>query len=1256
MAQQPLRDVWGERRDLVEYLLKDHVKRGGKLVTAPQTALYDPKIIDNLNINVLIRQVMVGGAVDLPRLVLPVAMQVNGANAAVPPPKYLAGSAAAGGAADNPFGAAPASQLSSATAAAPDNPFGAPVSGPASAAASARHSHKPSADNPFAGGAAPAAADNPFGGAPSGRGAVGASLSAGDGAMFAAKSAASTRKGLGGPGEPPVTALASGVKLSYSLAGGGAAAATDASGRGGGGGGGAAAVGEETPFGGVRPPRLDLPELETGQSEEQLRDLAFLLFAAVAASGAGGLTPQQAAGLTRVLAQQLCVEEARVSDIQRLLRHIQPGGAPTLVDGMGGSWPPARRASLELLLALLVAVRPSDFSAASPARAFKSFLRWKDVTVAVLEQQLAAAAGGGGWVSGDQAQLKKLLARLHGAARRADVRGESDYEEEEYGEAVGGLAGAVAALAAGCGSGLRFPWAVRVRLAEILITALFDTVEEGTYIDEAALVLQFLDGAMWPALGLSPPAALAVSAWVHFSMYVGTGCREQRLVKQLKGQIGRLAVQAEAGPQRKPADPFGLGEEALSPMPSLADAPPRPAGELAQDGALSVRVAGHIVDWVFVRLCDYHAAFPRGENLGPLLDVFVFAARSRGDSAERLAGLLTEAICDSGAAAFGRAVRARVDAAASGEARLLEMATIAHELHDADNDVYVGGVGVPGGGGGGFGSHLPAAGAVAAVQLHGLYGAHLRSWLASVSGVNSAVLDVFRTANALEQRLDVPVNKARAAAAEAAGGGGASNGGANGTGGGAGLGLPLPLPAAVSDVVGSYSRWDLMGPLKTGLMQWVATQSANMTTWAARALSTEKWKALGSGPEAAHTGSAAEVARMTSEALDALYGMDVPMPPGVLEALMEGVDGVLRKYVTHVNDKLGPLQRLIPPVPPLTRYKKDVVVKQEAAEVDTSKPGSKSTNKKPVFLYSVPGVEASSDFTNVHNALTVPVVAAAACSLNYLHTRAEALAQAARDKHLQCAALHPTFDSPAAPAPGASPAKAAPAAGGATSSPVKSEAGEPAALLAGALAALSTGVVYACKWLATRVVFWDQRFGWLELLYRHHVSNKPAARIEPLLDALHKVLGAVCPGLPDTMRTTFAKCLFQASVQALERVYLDGGPCRWYIVQDVPALEQDQLKLRALFFADGEGLGREALDAELERLGRLLPLMRTEVGPLMDLLKTARAHGTAQLTGPSGALGAAYDESTIMRVIAHRPERTGSKLLKTLYKLSKRIK
>ncbi len=48
---------------------------------------------------------------------------------------------------------------------------------------------------------------------------------------------------------------------------------------------------------------------------------------------------------------------------------------------------------------------------------------------------------------------------------------------------------------------------------------------------------------------------------------------------------------------------------------------------------------------------------------------------------------------------------------------------------------------------------------------------------------------------------------------------------------------------------------------------------------------------------------------------------------------------------------------------------------------------------------------------------------------------------------------------------------------------------------------------------------------------------------------------------------------------------------------------KDLAKMHTLFYADGEGLGRGAIDAELERVRRLLPAMRAEAGPLIDLLK-----------------------------------------------------
>ncbi|KXZ50525.1 hypothetical protein GPECTOR_16g700 [Gonium pectorale] len=1138
----------------------DHARRGGKVITPPQTAIYDPKILDQINVSLLLKQLPGAGTLDVSRLLLPLYPAPAG------PGTAGTNGRVASAAGDNPFaapGPAPAAGPLTASLArsfggvgapaAGDNAFGGPPApSSASVGGSGRHSHHVSADNPFGAseGGGPGGGANPFaagnGKPPAGPSAGGAAL--GDAGMFKkTKSKASGAGTSGGASEPPITSLNPGVKLSYSAGAGGSSTspqrpqqqqqADGARGRAEaqrGPGGGAA---EADAYGTTRLARLDLPQLETGQTEEQLRDLAYLLFAACA-SGSG--LPQHAS-LLPVMRQQLCIDEARAADVGRVLRHIQPGGQPTLLDALhpqqppdDGPWRPSQRASLQLLLRLIAVVRPGDFEAATPEKAFRGFLRWKDVTVAVLERQLAVAVASG-W-TGDKAQLKKMLARMHGAARRADVRGEGDFEEEEYGEATCCLAAVAGQLAAGCATGLRFPWAVRVRLAEILVTALFDTVEEGSYIDEAALVLQFLDSTMWPALGLAAPAALAVSAWVHFSMYLATGCRDARLLRLLKNQISKLAqAAAEANAAKGGGDLVGL-----APEPGSGAAPP--PDELARDAALASQVAHHIVDFVHTRLRDFHAAFPRGENLAALLDVFVFGCRSRGDSPARLAELLVGAVRDSTAAQFGRLLAA------------------------AD----------PG---------------------------------ASVSGITPGVLDVFRTANALEQRLAAALRKAPAGPSPADPVPPVASPGASAGGGAAAY-------PAVAEALGTFSRWDLAAPLKSAMLQWVSSQVANMNTWAARALQTEKWKPLGSTPEASHCQSAADVSRMTLEALDALYGMDVPLPREVPAALLEGIDGVLRRYVTFVNDKLGPLQRLMPPLPPTTRYKKDVVVKQETAELEAAKGGTlRGAKKANVFLASVPPVESSPDHTNISSSLPPEVLAAAACSLHYLAVRAEGLLQAE------------------------------PSGGG----------GLPDEPLAAARTALSTGMQYACKFLATRVVFWDQRFAWLEQLYRHHASA-PASRMEPLIEGLNRALGGLCPGMPDPVRGAFARHLLGAAVQAMERVLLDGGPCRWFIPSDVNIIDQDLHKLRSLFHAEGEGLDREMIDGELERLRRLLPLMRTEVGPLMDLLKTARTHGTAQLTPSGGGPGAAFDESTIMRVIAHRPERNGSKLLKTLYKLSKRIK
>jgi hypothetical protein len=64
------------------------------------------------------------------------------------------------------------------------------------------------------------------------------------------------------------------------------------------------------------------------------------------------------------------------------------------------------------------------------------------------------------------------LCRLKAGLRRADVRCADDYDEEEYGAAVAGVADCACAIVGRCGgggAGWAFPWGMRVRLAEVLL-------------------------------------------------------------------------------------------------------------------------------------------------------------------------------------------------------------------------------------------------------------------------------------------------------------------------------------------------------------------------------------------------------------------------------------------------------------------------------------------------------------------------------------------------------------------------------------------------------------------------------------------------------------------------------------------------------------------------------------------------------------------------------------------------------------------
>lgn len=53
-------------------------------------------------------------------------------------------------------------------------------------------------------------------------------------------------------------------------------------------------------------------------------------------------------------------------------------------------------------------------------------------------------------------------------------------------------------------SGWRFPWAVRVRVADLLLRGLFESDDSGAYVEDRTALLSLLENQLWPLLGISP--------------------------------------------------------------------------------------------------------------------------------------------------------------------------------------------------------------------------------------------------------------------------------------------------------------------------------------------------------------------------------------------------------------------------------------------------------------------------------------------------------------------------------------------------------------------------------------------------------------------------------------------------------------------------------------------------------------------------------------------------------------------------------
>ena len=183
-----------------------------------------------------------------------------------------------------------------------------------------------------------------------------------------------------------------------------------------------------------------------------------------------------------------------------------------------------------------------------------------------------------------------------------------------------------------------------------------------------------------------------------------------------------------------------------------------------------------------------------------------------------------------------------------------------------------------------------------------------------------------------------------------------------------------------------------------------------------------------------------------------------------------------------------------------------------------------------------------------------------------------------------------------------------------------------------------------CRFLGTKIVFWDGRIRWLEQLYRHHVES---SRMDYILADLHKNLMDINAVALDSVRNKIVHSVLEACAAGLKRVLLEGGPYRLFKSgsdgNDRELIEEDVKKLKDLFNDEEEGLPMTLIEDTTKPVLEILLQMSLSTSNLIQLAEDARRTNTRDIT-------------VYTQILGHRIDRAASKWLKKVLKTPKKMK
>lgn len=917
---------------------------------------------------------------------------------------------------------------------------------------------------------------------------------------------------------------------------------------------------------------LGLPSFTTGITDDDLCETAYEILLASAGAAGGLIVPSKEKKkdrksrlirkLGRSKSEHVVTQSQRAPGLAGLLETMRvqmeisepmdirtrQGLLNALVGKVG-----KRMDTLLIPLELLCCISRTEFSDK------KAYIRWQKRQLNMLEEGLINHPALGFGESGRKANdLRILLAKIEESESLPTSMGE--IQRTECLRSLRDIAIPLAERPArGDLTGEVCHWAdgyhLNVRLYEKLLLSVFDILDEGKLTEEVEEILELLKST-WRVLGITETIHYTCYAWILFRQFVITS--EQGILQHAIEQLKKIPLMEQRGPQErlhlKSLHSKVKGEEGFQVLTFLQS------------------YLSPIQKWADKQLGDYHLHFAEGPVIMEdmlavamvirrlLLEETELAIHSTAATDEDQIELYVQSSIKN---AFARILQAAERAGTTNEHPLALLAEEIKKLLKKDTTMFMPILS----------QRHPQAVVVSASLLHKLYGNKLKPFINGAEHLTEDVVSVYPAADSLEQYI-----------------------------------LSLIVSACEEEAVEAYCRklnlYQIESISGTLVMRWINSQHGRLIGWVERAIQQERWLPI--SPQQRHASSIVEVYRIVEETVDQFFALKLPMRSEELNSLFRGIDSAFQVYANRVVDKLANKEDLVPPVPVLTRYRKEA--------------GIKAFVKREHIDPRLPDERRSSEI----NVLTTPTLCVQLNTLHYGITQLNKLEDSIREQWTKKKPHQKFMKKPM---------------------DEKQRSFIQKDSFDGSRKDINAAIDRICEFTGTKIVFWDLREQFIENLYKHTVSQ---SRLEAVIEPLDLVLNQLCDIIVEPLRDRIVTSLLQASLDGLLRVILDGGPSRVFYPSDAKFLEEDLEILKEFFISGGDGLPRGVVENQVARVRLVVKLHGYETRELVEDLKSL---GGLEMQGGRSRLGA--DTKTLLRILCHRSDSEASQFLKKQFKIPK---